>query len=35
VDQARHHWQRALAMFTELNAPDADEVRARLQQLEQ
>ncbi|RKT56791.1 AfsR/SARP family transcriptional regulator [Saccharothrix australiensis] len=24
------HWQRALALFTELNAPEADEVRARL-----
>ncbi|WP_033430640.1 AfsR/SARP family transcriptional regulator [Saccharothrix syringae] len=24
------HWQRALALFTELNAPEADQVRARL-----
>ncbi|MBP2338261.1 DNA-binding SARP family transcriptional activator [Saccharothrix coeruleofusca] len=24
------HWQRALALFTELNAPEADEVRERL-----
>lgn len=24
------HWQRALALFTELNAPEADEVRGRL-----
>ncbi|GAA3864398.1 BTAD domain-containing putative transcriptional regulator [Saccharothrix violaceirubra] len=27
---ALSHWQRALALFTELNAPEADQVRARL-----
>jgi DNA-binding SARP family transcriptional activator/Tfp pilus assembly protein PilF len=28
--QARHHWQRALALFTELGAPEAGQVRAQL-----
>ncbi|WP_447009363.1 BTAD domain-containing putative transcriptional regulator [Saccharothrix hoggarensis] len=27
---AEAHWQRALALFTELNAPEADQVRERL-----
>ncbi|MFI9816401.1 AfsR/SARP family transcriptional regulator [Saccharothrix variisporea] len=30
VAGALAHWQRALALFTELNAPEADQVRARL-----
>jgi hypothetical protein len=29
-DQARRHWQEALAIFTELGVPEAGEVRARL-----
>jgi tetratricopeptide (TPR) repeat protein len=28
--QARHHWQRALARYTELGTPEADQIRARL-----
>ena len=28
--QARRHWQQALALFTELGAPEADQVRAQL-----
>ncbi|MEU5692630.1 BTAD domain-containing putative transcriptional regulator [Actinosynnema sp. NPDC020468] len=30
VAGATAHWQRALVLFTELNAPEADQVRARL-----
>ncbi|MCS7478243.1 AfsR/SARP family transcriptional regulator [Umezawaea endophytica] len=30
VPGAVSHWQRALALFTELDAPEADQVRARL-----
>ncbi|ONI89519.1 SARP family transcriptional regulator [Saccharothrix sp. ALI-22-I] len=30
VPAAVSHWQRALALFTELNAPEADQVRERL-----
>jgi tetratricopeptide (TPR) repeat protein len=29
-DQARRHWQQALALFTELGTPEADQVRAEL-----
>jgi tetratricopeptide (TPR) repeat protein len=29
-DQARHHWQQAHALYTQLGAPEADQVRARL-----
>ena len=28
--QARHHWQQALTVYTELGAPEVDDVRARL-----
>ena len=28
--QARHHWQQALILYTELGAPEADQVRSRL-----
>ena len=28
--QARHHWQQALALYTDLGAPEADQVRAQL-----
>lgn len=31
--QARHHWRRALAIFTELGVPEADQVRQRLASL--
>jgi tetratricopeptide (TPR) repeat protein len=29
-EQARHHWQQALALYTELGAPEAERVRDRL-----
>jgi len=29
-DQARAHWQQALVLYTELDAPEADQVRAQL-----
>jgi tetratricopeptide (TPR) repeat protein len=28
--QARHHWQHALDLYTQLEAPEADQVRTRL-----
>jgi tetratricopeptide (TPR) repeat protein len=28
--QARYHWQRALTLYTEADAPEADEIRTRL-----
>jgi len=28
--QARHHWQQALAEFTRLGTPEADQIRAQL-----
>ncbi|MEV0388945.1 tetratricopeptide repeat protein [Nonomuraea sp. NPDC050643] len=31
---ARRHWERALAIYTELGTPDADEMRARLERLD-
>jgi tetratricopeptide (TPR) repeat protein len=34
LDQARVHWQRALALFGELRVPDAEDVRAQLAALE-
>jgi tetratricopeptide (TPR) repeat protein/transcriptional regulator with XRE-family HTH domain len=36
-EQAHHHWQQALALYTQLGAPEAGQVRARLatQQAEQ
>jgi DNA-binding SARP family transcriptional activator len=30
LDQALHHWQEALALYTELGAPEAGEIRARI-----
>jgi len=30
AEQARWHWQQALSLFTELGAPEADQVRAHL-----
>jgi tetratricopeptide (TPR) repeat protein len=33
-DQARHHWQHALTIYTELGVPDADQVRAKLASLD-
>jgi len=30
ASQARRHWQKALALYTRLNAPEADDVRAQL-----
>ena len=30
LSQARHHWQRALALYTDLDVPEAGEVSARL-----
>lgn len=32
-DDARRHWQRALEIFTDLNHPDADAVRSKLDSL--
>ncbi|MDQ3765478.1 MAG: tetratricopeptide repeat protein [Actinomycetota bacterium] len=29
-DQARHHWYHALTLYTDLDVPDADDVRGRL-----
>jgi tetratricopeptide (TPR) repeat protein/transcriptional regulator with XRE-family HTH domain len=29
-EQARHHWQQALDLYTRLGAPEADQVRSRL-----
>jgi hypothetical protein len=28
--QARRHWREALSLYTELGAPEAEEVRAKL-----
>ncbi|HEU4421630.1 MAG TPA: tetratricopeptide repeat protein [Pilimelia sp.] len=33
-DRARHHWQHALAIYTDLDLPEADQVRARLTDLD-
>ncbi len=33
AQQARHHWQQALTYYTQLGAPEADQVRARLNEL--
>jgi tetratricopeptide (TPR) repeat protein/DNA-binding XRE family transcriptional regulator len=33
-EQAREHWQQALTLYTQLRAPEADEVRSRLTALE-
>ena len=35
VDLARKHWQEALALYTAVGAPCADQVGARLAELEQ
>jgi hypothetical protein len=32
-DQARHQWHQALALYTDLDAPEADQVRVSLQNL--
>jgi DNA-binding SARP family transcriptional activator len=29
-EQARHHWQQALDLYTQLGAPEADQIRSRL-----
>jgi tetratricopeptide (TPR) repeat protein/transcriptional regulator with XRE-family HTH domain len=29
-EQARHHWQQALDLYTQIGAPEADQVRSRL-----
>jgi tetratricopeptide (TPR) repeat protein/transcriptional regulator with XRE-family HTH domain len=29
-EQARHHWQQALDLYTQLGAPEADQIRTRL-----
>jgi tetratricopeptide (TPR) repeat protein len=29
-EQARHHWQQALDLYTQLGAPEADQVQSRL-----
>jgi DNA-binding SARP family transcriptional activator/tetratricopeptide (TPR) repeat protein len=29
-EQARHHWQQALTLYTQLGAPEADQVQSRL-----
>ncbi len=34
-DQARHHWRHALALYTDLSVPDADDVQAHLNALDQ
>jgi tetratricopeptide (TPR) repeat protein len=33
ADRARHHWHQALTHYTELDVPEADEVRAHLAEL--
>ncbi len=35
LDQARYHWHQALALYTDLDVPDADEVHAHLTALDQ
>lgn len=35
LEQARHHWQHALALYTDLGLPDAETVRAHLTALAQ
>ncbi len=34
-DQARHHWHDALALYTDLGVPEADDVHAHLTALDQ
>ena len=34
AERARRHWRRALSLYTELGAPEADQVRARLEPAE-
>jgi Flp pilus assembly protein TadD len=34
LDQARHHWRHALALYTDLGVPDADDVHAHLTALD-
>jgi tetratricopeptide (TPR) repeat protein/transcriptional regulator with XRE-family HTH domain len=33
-DQARHHWQEAVTLYTQLGAPESEQVRARLAALD-
>ena len=35
LDQARHHWNQALALYTDLGVPEADDVHAHLAALDQ
>ena len=35
LDQARHHWRHALALYTDLGVPDADDIPAHLTALDQ
>jgi len=35
IDQARRHWRHALALYTDLGVPDADDVHARMASLGQ
>ncbi|MGH3803502.1 MAG: tetratricopeptide repeat protein, partial [Pseudonocardiaceae bacterium] len=34
-DLARHHWQQALTLYTNLGIPDADDIRTHLATLDQ
>ncbi|MGH4000214.1 MAG: tetratricopeptide repeat protein, partial [Pseudonocardiaceae bacterium] len=34
-DLARHHWQQALTLYTDLDIPDAEDIRTRLTTLDQ
>jgi len=34
LEQARYHWQQALTLYTGLGVPDADQIRASLQELD-
>jgi len=33
LDQARQHWERALALYADLGVPEAEQVRAKLESL--
>jgi tetratricopeptide (TPR) repeat protein len=35
LDQARHHWRKALAAYTNLGVPDVEDVRTYLTALDQ
>jgi DNA-binding SARP family transcriptional activator/tetratricopeptide (TPR) repeat protein len=34
-EQARHHWERALDLYTQLSAPEAEQIRSRLGDLQE